>query len=95
LPCLPKGIKLTNGVVSEKKGESVNVGQRLVELKAHCRDGKLVDGHCREIRFFRFECWGNPPYDYLERERQQSERLAQLKKRYTVIVLGCDPRTTF
>lgn len=91
--CLPDDITLkdvvTYGFEPEK---NVTVRDKLIELKAKCESGKLVDDHQREIRFFRLECWGNPPADYEERQQQQQEELKKLEKKYTVILMGCDLR---
>ncbi len=91
--CLPKDVQ-ADEVVSYTRGgkQNVTVGTKLVEIKARCRRGKLLDAKNREIRFFRTACWGNPPADYQEIRQQESDELAKLKKRYTVIVFGCDPR---
>ncbi len=97
--CLPEGIKLTDVVsvqtVRTADGRAVvkklTVNDKLVELKAHCKKGKLVDASGREIYFYRLiGCWGNPPADYLEiLERQQNE-INELKKRYNVIEMSCN-----
>lgn len=63
----------------------------LVQMKASCRSGRLVDGKRREIRFYRPSCWGNPPPDYLEIRQREDDELAKLKRHYTVIVFGCNP----
>jgi hypothetical protein len=94
LPCLPKDVNLTDAVTAERSDTAdMTVEKKLSALKARCRKGKLVDGKRREIRFFKFDCWGNPPADYQEIQKQQQTELAKLKKRYNVIVLKCDPRT--
>jgi hypothetical protein len=90
--CLQPGIKLDD-IVEHRGGSSgITVRNKLNQLRAHCLRGKLVDGKRHEIRFFRQECWGNPPPDYLEIERRQKAELERLKKRYTVIVFNCDMR---
>ena len=91
-PCLPKDVTADQVVSYGLKGtQKVTVEKRLSELKARCRSGKLVDAKGREIRFFHMSCWGNPPPDYLEIQERQNKELAELKKRYTVIVFGCNP----
>jgi len=83
--------KLTNG----KSAKQVTVKNKLISLKARCRKGKLVAGNGREIRFYRLiGCWGNPPDDYEEQLKRQSEELQRLKKKYTVVEIPCalDPR---
>jgi len=90
--CLPKDIQLDESVSYSGKGNrKVTVEQKLAELKARCRNGKLVDLRRREIRFFRPSCWGNPPPDYLEIKKRENEELSKLKRRYTVIAFGCNP----
>lgn len=86
--CLDKDINREDFVIGSTK---VTVKQRLTSIKARCRRGKLVDRKLREIRFFRRECWGNPPADYLEIEQQQQKELARLKKKFTVIEIACAP----
>ena len=94
--CLPEGYTSAD-VVSyrEKRKEAyVTIDDKLVELKAHCKEGKLVDGKGREIRFFKFACYGNPPSDYEELKQKEIQELERLQKKYCVIVMECDPRTS-
>ena len=100
---LPEGITLNTEVqgkaVKNDKGEITSyeittVEKRLTELKAKYKGDKLVDNKKREIRFFKPLCRGvSQGY---ERDRQERERLeaelAELKKKYTVIILHCDFR---
>jgi hypothetical protein len=90
--CLPKGVGLEE-IVSYGKtaNRNVTVEKKLIEIKARCRNGKLVDAKNKEIRFFRVSCWGNPPADYLEIQQREHEELEKLQKRYTVIIMGCNP----
>ena len=98
--CLPKGIKPTD-VVSGPSGRpgprredvpTITVRERLKELGARCRKGKLVDSKGKEIYFFRMSgCWGNPPADYREILDNQDRELARLGKRYRVIEMPCNP----
>jgi hypothetical protein len=70
----------------------ITVGDKLAELKAHCKRGKLLDGTGREIRFFHLTgCWGNPPDNYQEILERQNKELIKLRKRYTVIEMTCNP----
>jgi hypothetical protein len=95
--CLPKGIKRTDVVSTQPAGpgkalKKTTSIQKLAELKASCRQGRLVDAAGKEIRFFRLEgCWGNPPEGYQEILRKQNEELARLRERYTVIEMTCNP----
>lgn len=90
--CLPKDVRADEAVSYGMKGKSIlTVEQKLAEMKARCRRGRLVDARGREIRFFRSSCWGNPPADYQEIQQRKNAELAKLKKRYTVIVFGCNP----
>jgi hypothetical protein len=69
---------------------SVTVEKTLVQMKAQCRNHKLVDAKRRQIRFFRPSCWGNPPADYLEIQQRENSELEKLKRTYAVIVFGCN-----
>jgi hypothetical protein len=90
--CLPKDIRADEVVSYGPKGRlNVTVEKTLVEMKARCRNGKLVDAKGREVRFFRLSCWGNPPPDYLEIQQRENNELDKLKRRYRVIVFGCNP----
>lgn len=80
------------GVNTGGKEKHITVEQKLSELKARCRRGKLVDGKGREIKFFRPACFGNPPADYQEIRDRESQELARLQKSYNVIIFECDPR---
>ncbi len=91
-PCLPKDVRPDEVLSYGPKGtQSVTVEKKLIEMKARCRGGKLLDAKRREIRFFRISCWGNPPPDYLEIRQREGKELANLRKRYTVLVFGCNP----
>lgn len=91
-PCLLKDVRPDEVLSYGPKGtQSVTVEKKLIEMKARCRGGKLLDAKRREIRFFRISCWGNPPPDYLEIRQREGKELANLRKRYTVLVFGCNP----
>jgi len=101
--CLPTEVSLTDVVSSEliKSGsqgnqvKKVTVKDKLSELKARCKNGKLVDSKGREIRFYRLKgCWGNPPADYQEILAEQEKELRELRTRYTVIEMTCNPSGT-
>ena len=101
--CLPAGADLEE-VVSAPQLKSadvtaskrVTVRETLSRLKARCKNGKLIAGGGREIRFYRLVgCWGNPPEDYQEQLARQYQELQRLKKKYTVVEIPCaqiDPR---
>lgn len=95
--CLPQGIKRTDVVSATMHrpgagGNQVTVEQKLRELRARCRRGKLVDASGREIYFYRLQgCWGNPPEDYQQILQRQQQEIQRLKKRYTVIEMTCNP----
>ena len=96
--CLPEGYKSTDVVSYRQKRKGgdgyITIEDRLVEFKSHCKDGKLIDGKGREIRFFKFACYGNPPSDYEELRQKELEELEKLQKQYRVIVMECDPRVS-
>jgi hypothetical protein len=93
--CLPEGFKLNDVVsyTSKRKGSDdyITIEDKLVEIKAQCKKGKLIDSKGREIKFFRFSCYGNPPIDYEEIMQKERDELDKLQKHYTVIILECDP----
>lgn len=101
---LPPSITLKTEVVKEVKtrdGVIVSTGKttvekRLNELKARYKKGVLVDGKGREIRFFEPLCRGFSAGAEEDRKAQQEKdtELAELRKKYTVLVLLCDPRVS-
>lgn len=100
--CLPSGITLQT-VVSTKdlgfdtvtmtrKVATINVKETLSKLGGKCVSGKLVDKAGKEVRFYNLQgCWGNPPADYLEILDTQTKELEELRKKFTVIELTCNP----
>ncbi len=98
--CLPPGIKEDTTVSSTElaspKGEmtirKTTVGESLKKLNARCTGGKLVDRRRKPVTFYHLQgCWGNPPADYLEIMERQSEELRNLRKKYTVVEMSCNP----
>lgn len=74
------------------KIERETIEQRLDKLNAECRAGKLVDEAQKEIRFYQLQgCWGNPPSDADEILDRQQKELLELKKKFTVIEITCNP----
>ena len=97
--CLPSNVK-PETIVEARRIESMVgirmikelVNQRLDKMRARCKAGKLVDGKGREIRFYELQnCWGNPPADYLEILERQKNELQELRKKFTVIQITCNP----
>lgn len=95
--CLPKGISRTDIVSAQLQrpgrgdGVKVTVEQKLKEIKARCRKGKLVDADGKQVYFYHLRgCWGNPPEDYQEILNQQRLELEKLRKRYRVIEMTCN-----
>lgn len=96
--CLPKDIKRTDVVSAplDRPGRAatgkITVEQKLKELKARCRKGKLVDASGKEIYFYHLQgCWGNPPEGYQEILSQQASELEKLRRRYRVVEMTCNP----
>jgi len=95
--CLPKNVELAAIVQGEPENDSakgepkpVTVEQRLNELKARCKNGKLFDRTGKEIYFVHLiGCWGNPPEDYQEQLDRQQQELKRLKEKYTVVEISC------
>ena len=98
--CLPEDTKLTDVVAAsivkpDAKSKKISVEQTLIAMRAKCKQGKLVDAAGREIRFYRLVgCWGNPPADYQEILARQQEEIEELKKKYAVIEMTCNPDGT-
>lgn len=94
--CLQQNVKLSDMVWVErgKSGMAVSkrtVADQLKELKARCRNGKLVDGRGKQIYFYRLTgCWGKAPVNYLEILEHQRNEIAKLRKRYTVFEIPCN-----
>jgi len=98
--CLPDGITRTDvvstSVVRSSRGRpkyrKITVEQKLDELKARCRRGKLVDAAGTELRFYKLSgCWGHPSPDDQEVLERQNRELIALRKRYRVIEITCNP----
>lgn len=99
---LPSGVSPEAEVVVQtrnEKGEVVSnemttVEKRLNELGARYEKDVLVDKKGREIRFFEQLCRGvsaGAEQDEIDRKAKERE-LTELEKKYTVIILFCDPR---
>ncbi len=98
--CLPADVKEETVVTVVTQASAtgaqtytpVTVRQTLKKMRARCSHGKLLDCKGKQIRFFQLQgCWGNPPEDYLEIMEKQRASLENLKKKYTVIELTCNP----
>ena len=96
--CLPEGVKLTSEILEESdgstsgKGKSKTVSSKLAELRARCKNRKLVTRNGKEIRIVQLiGCWGNPPADYEEQLQRQERELKALRGKYIVIEIPCSP----
>jgi hypothetical protein len=96
--CLPKDIERLDVVSVQNTrpggpaGKKITVEQKLSELKARCRKGRLVDASGKEIYFYHLQgCWGNPPADSEDVLKQQASELERLRRRYRVIEMTCNP----
>jgi len=93
--CLPDNAQLKSQIQeqqphSKAEAKPKTLGAKLIELKAQCRKGKLMDHHGKEIRIVELiGCWGNPPEDYQEQLDRQEEELKGLREKYVVIVIPC------
>jgi hypothetical protein len=92
--CVPDDVQLKSQIQEQPpakaEAKSKTLGAKLIELKAQCRKGKLVDRHGKEIRIVHLiGCWGNPPEDYQEQLDRQQEELKRLRDKYTVILIPC------
>ena len=95
--CLPDGVKTSDVVSVERRGpgqvtKRVTVGDKLKQLQARCRRGRLYSSRGRQIYFYHLTgCWGRPPADYLDILQRQRDELRKLRRRYTVIEMTCNP----
>ncbi len=100
---LPDSVKSDTKIRKDTKNDKgevvsfdiVTVEQRLNELKAKYDGDKLVDSRGREIKFFEPLCRGvSQGFEEDEKARKEKEReLSELEKKFTVIVLYCDPQS--
>jgi hypothetical protein len=98
--CLPDGINRSdivstrevNSAGGRREFRKISVEQKLKDLRARCRKGKLVDSVGTEIRFYKLTgCWGHPSDDDREVLDRQTRELAKLRKSYRVIEMTCNP----
>ncbi len=99
---LPENITAETKVrraINNEKGETISfeittIEKRLNELGAQYENDKLVDKNKREIRFFEPLCRGvSRGFEEDEQDRKAKDaELAELEKKYTVVVLHCDPQ---
>jgi hypothetical protein len=99
--CLPEGVKLNSEILEESdgstgaKGRPKNVASKLAELRARCKNRKLVTRNGKEIRIVQLiGCWGNPPEDYQEQMNRQRRDIEELRKKYIVIQIPCTSNKT-
>ena len=97
--CLPDEIKPDTAVEAKQikwaggtRLVKETVAQRLSTMNARCKAGKLLDRKGKEIRFYNVQgCWGNPPADYLEILEAEKRTLRDLRRKFTVIEITCNP----
>ena len=99
--CLPEGVKLNSEILEESdgstgaKGKPKTVASKLTELRARCKNRKLVTRNGKEIRIVQLiGCWGNPPEDYQEQMNRQQRDIEELRKKYVVIQIPCTSNKT-
>lgn len=102
--CIPTDVKLDSAVVLQQSNNikagaetKTTVKTRLSQLRARCKNHKLLSSTGKEIRFVTLiGCWGNPPENYQELFTEQAKEIERLKKKYIVIQIPCggnvDPR---
>ena len=90
-PCLSADIRLDE-VAEYRRPKRFTVADKLNGLNARCRRDRLVGKHNQEIKFFRLQCFGVPPPNYDELQAEQRRMLSDLRSKYIVIVIACDPR---
>ncbi len=99
-PCLPKGITLDTVVsatlaATPQQSKKVYVKDKLKQLNARCSKKKLVDDEKRQIKFYLLKgCSGiaySPNDPHWKKLKKQDEEIAELRKKFTVITLTCNP----
>jgi hypothetical protein len=87
--CLPAGITLDTIFCPEREtcppAERTTVKQKLIDLGAYAKDGKLYDRSCREIYFLQIPRSGPQPGP--DEEQRRRDQLEDLRRRYTVITM--------
>lgn len=95
--CLPSDVEADEVISVEpaalgKVARQTTVREKLNQIRARCRAKRLVDTRGKQIYFYRLTgCWGNPPENYEEILDNQRKELAQLRRRYRVIEISCNP----
>jgi hypothetical protein len=79
---LPEGVSLSTPL---PRTNGTTVEQKLAELGAYAKEGKLYDRSGKEIYFFQGIVGGPRPSPEMEKQRAEEER--KLHERYTVIDL--------
>ena len=99
--CLPEGVKLSSEILEQSdgstsaRGRPKTVASKLAQLRARCKNRKLVSRNGKEIRIVQLiGCWGNPPEDYQEQMNRQRRDIEELRKKYVVIQIPCSPNKT-
>ena len=96
--CLPEGISLSTSLATVSHGPGdPRVRDKLKELGAHARNGRLFDASGKEIRFFQlYVPSGTELAVFTTREdeqrrhrsvQKQEQELQELRRRYNVIVI--------
>jgi hypothetical protein len=95
--CLPAEIDAAEVISLEpssagRVAKKITVTTKLNQLGARCRARRLVDAKGKQIHFYRLiGCWGNPPENYQEILDNQRQELEQLRRRYRVVEITCNP----
>ena len=95
--CLPADVDAAEVISLEpstagRAAKKITVTTKLNQINARCRARRLVDAKGKQIRFYRLiGCWGNPPENYQEILGNQQKELAQLRRRYRVVEITCNP----
>lgn len=95
--CLPADVDAAEVInlepaTASRAAKKITVTTKLNQIGARCRGRRLVDAKGKKIHFYRLiGCWGNPPMDYQEILDNQQKELAQLRRRFHVIEITCNP----
>jgi hypothetical protein len=90
---MPSDVAMTDFVDYDWMGYRVTVEEKLARLGAYSdAPGVIRDGTGKEIRFYRHNELGTPPYS--ASNPPPPDQLPELKKRFTVIEIKRDPDET-
>jgi hypothetical protein len=92
--CLPEHLSMSHEFAYDQASDSMTlkrlhittVRQKLIELRASCKDGVLYDGEGKKIVFHWMLEWGALPKSHRELEDEEQAKLARLANEGVTVV---------